>query len=60
MIAFNIEAIVREINKELSPQFEEALRYHPTQRSRNQKVIKVCFMGCFQLDCLHGRLTGTA
>jgi hypothetical protein len=35
MIAFNIEAIVREINKELSPQFEEALRFHLNKQNKS-------------------------
>lgn len=41
MIAFNIEAIVREINKELSPQFEEALRFHLNKQNKSWLIDQI-------------------
>lgn len=41
MIPFNIEAIVREINRELSPQFEEELRRHLCKKNKGWLIDQI-------------------
>lgn len=41
MIPVNIEAIVREINRELSPQFEEELRRHLSKKNKSWLIDQI-------------------
>ena len=41
MLSVNIEAIVREINRELSPQFEEELRRHLSRKNKSWLVDQI-------------------
>ena len=41
MIPVNIQSIVREINRELSPQFEEQLRHHLDKKTKSWLIDQI-------------------